>query len=54
MAAKVFFSYAHEDEALLNKLKAHLMPCNARALLMYAMIEILPQEQNGKARSTNN
>ncbi len=24
MAVKIFFCYAHEDEMLLNKLKAHL------------------------------
>lgn len=26
MAVKIFFCYAHEDEALLNKLKLHLKP----------------------------
>lgn len=26
MAVKIFFCYAHEDEALLKKLKDHLMP----------------------------
>ena len=33
MAVKIFFCYAHEDEALLNKLKAHLMPLQREKLI---------------------
>jgi TIR domain len=33
MAVKIFFSYAHEDEPLLNKLKAHLRPLHRQGLI---------------------
>src|SRR5947209_18333992 len=33
MAVKVFFCYAHEDEALLNNLKAHLRPLQRQGLI---------------------
>jgi hypothetical protein len=33
MALKVFFCYAHEDEALLNKLKTHLRPLQRQGLI---------------------
>ena len=33
MPIKVFFSYAHEDEALLNKLKTHLRPLQRQGLI---------------------
>jgi KaiC/GvpD/RAD55 family RecA-like ATPase len=33
MAVKIFFCYAHEDEALLNKLKAHLRPLQLQGLI---------------------
>ena len=33
MPVKVFFCYAHEDEALLNILKAHLKPLQRRGLI---------------------
>ncbi len=33
MAVKIFFCYAHEDEALLNKLKSHLKPLQREGLI---------------------
>lgn len=33
MAVKIFFCYAHEDEPLLNKLKAHLRPLQQAGLI---------------------
>src|SRR5579884_1091889 len=33
MAVKIFFCYAHEDEELLKKLKAHLKPLQRQGLL---------------------
>ena len=33
MAIKIFCSYAHEDEALLNKLKAQLRPLERKGLI---------------------
>lgn len=33
MPVKIFFCYAHEDEALLNKLKAHLRPLQRVGLI---------------------
>src|SRR5258708_4414882 len=33
MPVTIFFCYAHEDEALLNKLKAHLKPLQRRGLI---------------------
>lgn len=33
MAVKLFFCYAHEDEALLNKLKANLKPLQRQGLI---------------------
>src|SRR6516164_5345067 len=33
MSVKIFFCYAHEDEALLNKLKAHLKPLQRQELI---------------------
>jgi TIR domain-containing protein/WD40 domain-containing protein len=33
MAVKIFFCYAHEDEALLNKLKIHLRPLLRQGLI---------------------
>jgi serine/threonine protein phosphatase PrpC len=33
MSAKIFCCYAHEDEALLNKLKAHLRPLQRQGLI---------------------
>src|SRR2546421_3997894 len=33
MPIKVFFCYAHEDEPLLNKLKAHLRPLKRQGLI---------------------
>ncbi len=33
MGVKIFFCYAHEDEALLNKLKTHLRPLQRRGLI---------------------
>lgn len=33
MAVKIFFCYAHEDEALLNKLKSHLKPMQREGLI---------------------
>src|SRR5207249_1735319 len=33
MAVKIFFCYAHEDEALLIKLKAHLKPLQRQGLI---------------------
>ena len=33
MAIKIFFCYAHEDELLLNKLKAHLRPLQRQGLI---------------------
>jgi HEAT repeat protein len=33
MPVKIFFCYAHEDEALLNKLKAHLRPLQRQGLI---------------------
>lgn len=33
MSVKVFFCYAHEDEALLNKLKSHLRPLQREGLI---------------------
>src|SRR5712692_7685383 len=33
MSVKIFFCYAHEDEALLNKLKAQLRPLQRQGLL---------------------
>ncbi len=33
MAVTIFFCYAHEDEALLNKLKAHLRPLQREGLI---------------------
>ena len=33
MAVKIFFCYAHEDEPLLNKLKAHLKPLQRQGLI---------------------
>ena len=33
MAVKIFFCYAHEDEPLLNKLKAHLRPLQRQGLV---------------------
>ncbi len=33
MAAKIFLCYAHEDEALLNKLKSHLKLLERQGLI---------------------
>lgn len=33
MSVSVFFCYAHEDEALLNKLKTHLRPFQRQGLI---------------------
>src|SRR5947208_7693066 len=33
MPVKIFFCYAHEDEPLLNKLKAHLRPLQRQGLV---------------------
>src|SRR6266581_9251503 len=33
MPDKIFFCYAHEDEPLLNKLKAHLRPLQRQGLI---------------------
>src|SRR5271157_300886 len=33
MPVKIFFCYAHEDEALLNKLKRHLRPLQRQGLI---------------------
>ena len=33
MPVKIFFCYAHEDEALLNKLKAHLKSLQRQGLI---------------------
>src|SRR5437763_1951947 len=33
MSVKIFCCYAHEDEALLNKLKAHLRPLQRQGLI---------------------
>ena len=33
MSVKIFFCYAHEDEELLNKLKAHLTPLQRQGLI---------------------
>src|SRR5437867_12063493 len=33
MATKIFFSYAHEDELLLKKLKRHLRPLQRQGLI---------------------
>src|SRR5258708_9749641 len=33
MPVKIFFSYAHEDELLLNKFKAHLKPLQQKGLI---------------------
>ncbi len=33
MPVKIFFCYAHEDELLLNKLKAHLRPMQREGLI---------------------
>src|SRR5229473_6626873 len=33
MSVKIFFCYAHEDEALLNKLKAQLRPLQRQGLV---------------------
>src|SRR6266581_3253461 len=33
MSVKIFFCYAHEDEPLLNKLKAHLRPLQRQGLV---------------------
>jgi TIR domain/prokaryotic YEATS domain len=33
MPVKIFFCYAHEDEALLNKLKTHLRPLQRQGLI---------------------
>src|SRR5258706_12668328 len=33
MPVRIFFCYAHEDEALLNKLKAHLKPLQRQGLI---------------------
>lgn len=33
MVMKIFFCYAHEDQALLNKLKAHLRPLQRQGLI---------------------
>src|SRR5437667_2287870 len=33
MPVKIFFCYAHEDEALLNKLKTHLKPLQRQGLI---------------------
>lgn len=33
MSVKIFFCYAHEDEPLLNKLKAHLRPLQGQGLI---------------------
>src|SRR5260370_6596699 len=33
MAVKIFICYAHEDEALLNKLKMHLRPLQRQGLI---------------------
>jgi internalin A len=33
MPVKIFFCYAHEDEALLNKLQAHLRPFQREGLV---------------------
>jgi tetratricopeptide (TPR) repeat protein len=33
MPVKIFFCYAHEDEALLNQLKAHLRPLQRQGLI---------------------
>src|SRR5436853_5763108 len=33
MPVNIFFCYAHEDEALLNKLKAHLRPLQRQGLI---------------------
>src|SRR5215469_1243043 len=33
MAKKIFICYAHEDELLLNKLKAHLRPLQRQGLI---------------------
>jgi len=33
MPVKIFFCYAHEDEALLNKLKTHLKPLQRKGLI---------------------
>ena len=33
MSVKIFFCYAHEDEALLNKLKRHLWPLQRQGLI---------------------
>jgi hypothetical protein len=33
MPVKIFFCYAHEDEALLNKLKSHLRPLQRKDLI---------------------
>src|SRR5947209_3587694 len=33
MPVKIFFCYAHEDEALLNKLKTHLKPLQRMGLV---------------------
>src|SRR5947208_10061471 len=33
MPVEIFFCYAHEDETLLNKLKAHLRPLQRQGLI---------------------
>ena len=33
MAVKIFCCYAHEDEALLNQLKRHLIPLQRQGLI---------------------
>src|SRR5216684_5186433 len=33
MPIKIYFSYAHEDEPLLNKLKSHLRPLQRQGLI---------------------
>src|SRR2546429_9932386 len=33
MSVSIFFCYAHEDEALLNKLKTHLRPLQRQGLI---------------------
>src|SRR5713101_6405857 len=33
MSVKIFFCYAHKDEALLNQLKVHLIPLQRQGLI---------------------
>ena len=53
MPVTIFFCYAHEDEPLLNKLKAQLSPLQRRKVIDTWYDRILVLVQNGNMTLTS-